>query len=137
VSAFASCRHAVAHALGGNRPRAASRAPLSHRPVPVIAPPVADQARLARPHQLVVVQNTDERQDHFLKDRYLQHVLIRPGARVEIDMLTDEIAVLHNLSRTDRGHYLAGPRAGQPFKLHLDVAAGEPRGTFSVSICFR
>jgi len=103
-----------------------TEAPIIHRPVPVITAPIADQARLARAHQLVTVMNTDERQDHYLKDRYLAHILIRPGQRVEIDMLVDEIAALHNLARTDRGHYLAGPKAGQPFPPHPLKIIGIP-----------
>jgi hypothetical protein len=87
---------------------------------------VADQARLARAHQIVTVQNTDERQDYFLKDRYLQHILIRPGAKVEIDMVVDEIANLHDLSRTDRGFYAFGPKRGQPFPPHPVRIIGIP-----------
>jgi len=104
-----------------------AEAPLAHRPMmPVITPPVADQTRLSRPHQLVVIWNTDERQDHFVKDRYLAHIIVRPGQKVEIDMTVDEIATLHNLSRTDRGHYLSGPKSGQPYPAHPLRICGIP-----------
>ena len=95
-----------------------TEAPLANRPMPVLTPPVADQSRLARAHQRVLLWNTDERQDFYVKDRFLQHILIRPGAKVEVDMTVDEIQTLHNLSRTDRGHYQIGPKAGQPFPPH-------------------
>jgi hypothetical protein len=74
--------------------------------------------RLAKAHQLVTLRNTDQRQTHYIQNRHLQHVELLPGEAKEIDMISDELANLINLSRVDRGYYESGPRKGAPFPSH-------------------
>jgi hypothetical protein len=79
---------------------------------------IPSATRLAAAHQRVTLRNTDERQTHFIQDRSLKHIELRPGESKELDMLTSELANLINLSRNDRGYYESGPKKGAPFPLH-------------------
>jgi hypothetical protein len=81
------------------------------------AAPTAE--RLSKPHQRVTLKNTSESQVHFLCDRHLRHIEFKPGQSREITMLTDELANLMRLQRSDRGFYPIGsPNAGKPFPPH-------------------
>jgi len=101
-------------------PYSASQSPpiIGNRPHPALTPPTATAEQLAKPHQRVLLHNTSEIQSHIIQDRYLQFHTMVPGAKVEVDMLVTAIANLHNLARTDRGYYMSGPNAGQPFPPH-------------------
>jgi hypothetical protein len=91
-----------------------------------VTPPVATNERLAKPHQLVVLHNTHECQTHIIQDRFWQTHPIAPGAKIEIDMVVDEIANLVDLGRPGRGFYTYGPLKGQPFPPHPVRVIGIP-----------
>jgi len=84
----------------------------------VMQPAMATPERLAKAHQRVTLKNTSECQTHFIIDRRLQHIELKPGQSCEIDMLADELRNLVHLARTDRGFYQSGPRRGQAYPPH-------------------
>jgi len=79
---------------------------------------LATHERLAKPHQRVTLKNTHECQTHFICDRNLRYVELRPGQSAEVDMVVDELKNLLHLARTDRGFYESGPNKGKPFPPH-------------------
>jgi hypothetical protein len=117
-------------------PIASAPPPMMHQPlmIPTITPPTPTQERLSRPHQLVVLFNSSEVQNHAIQDRFLQLQLFRPGEKREVDMIVDELSTLVELSRTDRGYFTFGPRKGQAYPAHpLKILGLPPAPSRSVS----
>src|SRR5215831_6640472 len=54
--------------------------------------PIVDPTRIDKPHQLVIVRNTAEKQNHVVVDRYGRGHTLLPGQAKEIDMVLDEVA---------------------------------------------
>lgn len=75
--------------------------PLDH---PYFAPmrPEPSWERLQEPHSRVRVTNTSEVQMHVVIDRFMVGHELRPGQKVEIEMINDEIARFQELRRPDR-----------------------------------
>jgi hypothetical protein len=101
---------------------------IGHKPLvaAMVKQPTATPQRLALAHQRVELWNTDQLQTHYVKDRFEQYHTLLPGKRAELDMVVSEIKNLHDLSRTDRGFYLDGPKKGQAFEPHPVKVCGIP-----------
>jgi hypothetical protein len=76
-----------------------------------ITPPTATAERLAKPSQYVLLFNSSEVQSHGVTDRWQQTQMLAPLEKREVCMVVDELAMLIELSRTDRGYYTYGPKA--------------------------
>jgi len=54
--------------------------------------PMVDPTRGDRPHQIVKVRNTAEKQSHVVFDRNGRGITLEPGQTKDIDMLLEEVA---------------------------------------------
>lgn len=102
-----------------------------------VTPPVASTERLSRPSQYVILHNTHEIQSHGVQDRWWQLQMFAPGEKREICMLTEELATLIDLARTDRGFYAYGPNKGKPYPAHPLRVVGLPPASARPSITDR
>jgi hypothetical protein len=78
---------------------------------PYFAPmrPEASWERLQEPSSRVTVTNTSEVQQHVVIDRFMVGHELRPGQKVEIEMLNDEIARFQEMRRPGRYYPVIDP----------------------------